>query len=76
LTGANRRAWHGRTGENMARRYQKIIEALERRVGVAEQNIADAQRSHDTKQEIAMNIRINETRTIISCLESGRLDHL
>ena len=60
----------------MARRYQKIIEALERRVGAQERNIDDAQRRHDTKQETAMNIRINETRTIISCLESGKLDHL
>jgi len=60
----------------MSQRYQKIIEALERRVRAQEQNIDDAQRRHDTKQEIAMNIRINEVRTIISCLESGKLDHL
>jgi len=60
----------------MAQRYKKVIDALERRIQAGERNIDDAQRRHDTKQETAMNIRINEARTIISCLESGKLEHL
>lgn len=60
----------------MTQRYKKVIEALNRRVEAQERNIADAQHRGDIKQETAMNIRINESRTIISCLESGKLDHL
>jgi translation initiation factor 2 beta subunit (eIF-2beta)/eIF-5 len=57
-------------------KYKDLIEALNRRINAQERNIADAERRNDTKQVIAMNIRINESRTIISCIETGRLDHL
>ena len=56
--------------------YKDLIAALNRRIGTQEQNIDDAERRHDAKQVTAMNIRINESRTIISCIETGRLDHL
>lgn len=60
----------------MKARYKDLKAALERRVEAQERNISDAQRRHDETQETAMNVRINECRTIISCIETGKLDHL
>ena len=60
----------------MARRYQKISDALRRRSDVTERCIADAKRDKDTHHAALLEIRLNEMRTIMQCIESNSLDLL
>jgi len=60
----------------MARRYQKITDALRRRSDVTERCIVDAERDKDSHSAALLKIRLNECRTILQCIESGDLELL
>jgi hypothetical protein len=60
----------------MARRYQKIGDALRRRSDVTERCISDAERDKDTHHAALLKVRLNEMRTILQCIESNSLELL
>ena len=66
----------GAKGENVARRYQKISDALRRRSEVTERCIADAERDRDSHHAALLKIRLNEMRTILQCIEGNTLELL